>query len=277
MKTIYNRLKASLLITLLVAAFCSCTKVTELKVKGGNSVQIVIEGNITNTVGAQYVKVSYSIPADETSAPPPVSNAIVTVVDGENKSYAFYESEVAGTYKLNELKTTPGETYTLKVQVNGKTYTASSTMPKINVAVDTMEIVRVDAGKTSYRAMNTFFKDPGDSNNQYRFVMTVNDVKIKTIFVMNNDLIRGKYAYDVLLPYDAILKIGDDVVVDMQCIDKQNYNYWYSLSQQQSSTISALDNSSKSVNPISNFDNNALGYFSAHTSNLKKYKIYGAK
>jgi hypothetical protein len=140
-----------------------------------------------------------------------------------------------------------------------------------------MSISRGDIGKDSYRVVNTFFYDPANPNNQYRFVMTVNGVKSKTIFVMNNELVQGKYAYMILVPYDIVLKLGDVLSVEMQCIDKKNYNYWYTLSQQQSSAVLALDNSSKSVNPISNFDNGALGYFSAHTSHSKKYIIYGSK
>jgi hypothetical protein len=276
MKMFNNHTRSLSLISLCAIAFCSCEKVVDLKSVGDASAQIVIEGNITNIDSAQYVHVSYSVSASATTAPPPVTDAVVTVTDEENETYNFVQS-APGTYMLKSIITKPGETYTLHVQEGGKIYTASSQMPAINVKIDTMSISRVDVGSTSYRAVNTFFYDPGISNNQYRFVMTVNGVQMKTIFVMNNDLVKGKYAYDVLFPYDVVLKVGDVVWVELQCIDKVNYNYWYSLSQQQSSAALPLDNSSKSVNPVSNFNNNALGYFSAHTSNSKKYVIYGPK
>lgn len=276
MKTLCNCRKAYGIAIAFVIC-CSCKKVTDLKVKQDSSPQIVIEGNISSISGPQYVKISYSIPADDTIAPPSVSKAIVLVTDEENNKYLFNETNTPGVYMNGDIKTKPGENYTLKVQANGQTYTAASRMPGINVKIDTMSIIRADVGSVSYRAVNIYFNDPPNPGNQYRFVMTINDVVSKTISVMNNSLVQGNYACNVFFPYDVALKIGDVIVVELQCIDKAAYDYWYTLSQQQSSIYATLDNSSKSVNPPSNFDNNALGYFSAHTSNSMKYKIYGEK
>jgi len=47
----------------------------------------------------------------------------------------------------------------------------------------------------------------------------------------------------------------------MQCIDKNVYEYWYSLDQ--SSTGSSQ--SAAPGNPVSNMQGGALGYFSANT------------
>lgn len=277
MKTSYKSILILWLISLCVFTLYSCEKTTGITVIGSPAIKIVIEGNLTNAIDSpQYVKLSYSLSAADTVVPLPVTDAIVTVIDASNNTYNFVQ-QAEGTYSIKSLKTNRGENYTMQVKVGDKVYTATSQMPKNDVQIDTMSISRVDIGNNSYRAVNTFFYDPANPNNQYRFIMTVNGVKSKTIFVMNNELVQGKYAYMILVPYDIVLKVGDVLSTEIQCIDKKNYNYWYTLSQQQSSAILALDNSSKSVNPISNFDNGALGYFSAHTSHSKKYLIYGAK
>jgi hypothetical protein len=49
----------------------------------------------------------------------------------------------------------------------------------------------------------------------------------------------------------------DSVTIEMHCIDKPVYDYYYSLGNR--------DNSATPANPVSNIVGGALGYFSAHT------------
>ncbi len=53
----------------------------------------------------------------------------------------------------------------------------------------------------------------------------------------------------------------DTVMVEMRCIDKAVYDYFYSLDQ----ISSTNGNSATPANPVSNILGGALGYFSAHT------------
>src|SRR5258708_12937055 len=55
-----------------------------------------------------------------------------------------------------------------------------------------------------------------------------------------------------------------NVSVDMQCIDKNMYKYWYSMDQS-----STGDGGTTAANPVTNVVGGALGYFSAHTSQTK--------
>ena len=62
---------------------------------------------------------------------------------------------------------------------------------------------------------------------------------------------------------DVDIYAKDTVTVEMQCIDRPVYNYWFTLSQQQG------DNPGGAVapsNPPTNFTPATLGYFSAHTT-----------
>jgi len=61
------------------------------------------------------------------------------------------------------------------------------------------------------------------------------------------------------------INTGDVVKVDMECVDKNVYEYWYSLDQ--GSTGSSQ--SAAPGNPVSNMQGGALGYFSANTLQTK--------
>jgi hypothetical protein len=55
---------------------------------------------------------------------------------------------------------------------------------------------------------------------------------------------------------DDVLHDGDQLHIEVRSIDKNVYNYLYSLQ--------IMDNTT--TNPIANFTNGALGYFSAYSS-----------
>ncbi|MNY17369.1 hypothetical protein D3C86_1506870 [compost metagenome] len=66
------------------------------------------------------------------------------------------------------------------------------------------------------------------------------------------------------------VKTGDKVEIEMQCIDKNIFNYWYTLSQQ---SQNGPGGGTIPGNPPSNISNNALGYFSAHTVDKKEMVV----
>jgi hypothetical protein len=67
------------------------------------------------------------------------------------------------------------------------------------------------------------------------------------------------------------LQSGDTLEVKMYCVDKNIYNYFFSLGQ---ITGNNSFNSASPANPNSNLSNGALGYFSAHTVARQKLLVY---
>ncbi|HXB10980.1 MAG TPA: DUF4249 domain-containing protein, partial [Bacteroidia bacterium] len=69
------------------------------------------------------------------------------------------------------------------------------------------------------------------------------------------------------LRQDTSLAKGDSVRIEMQCMDKPSYQFL--------STFYVASGSSyiTPANPTSAFTNNALGYFSAHTSRFRALKV----
>jgi hypothetical protein len=97
--------------------------------------------------------------------------------------------------------------------------------------------------------------------------MVLNDKKVGQIFSDSDFFTDGKYVKrDLFLSgyEDLEIESGDQVVVEMQCIDEQIYTYWRSLEQQYAS--GNPNDVTTPANPPTNWSNRALGYFSAHTT-----------
>ncbi|MFY7899139.1 MAG: DUF4249 family protein, partial [Chitinophagaceae bacterium] len=122
-----------LLITSIVLFSClyfGCTKVVQVNVKNAPK-QIVIQGNITNTNGPYFVTINETVNYAADNIYPPVSGAIVTIADETSGTVETLKEQSAGVYATNIIQGKETHVYKLTVTVNGKTYTAIATMPKL--------------------------------------------------------------------------------------------------------------------------------------------------
>jgi hypothetical protein len=256
-----TRLKYYTGLLLMAVVVLSCKKVINLDL-GNDSGKLVIEGNITDRVGQQYVKLSRNVPFTSTNTYPPVTGATVTIDNNQGRVAQFKEGP-AGTYILDSAYATAGRTYTLSVTTGGQTYKASSTMPD-DVVMDSITTSKnILDKKDNKRMMTVYFNDPAGVKNQYRFVMYVNGVQVKTIFAFDDQFIDGKYVTLDLQQNETDIFPGDTVRIEMQSIDRPVYTYWFTLEQQQGNNPGGAVAPS---NPPTNITPATLGYFSAHTT-----------
>src|ERR1700744_6554734 len=125
MKMICLKYYTGLLLLLILAT--SCKKVIDIDLRNQTG-ELVIEANYTNVIGPQVVTLSRNVPFTSTNTYPPVTGATVTMENHHGTITTFTEGP-AGYYSVNPLGGIYGRTYTLSVVVDGKTYTADSTMP----------------------------------------------------------------------------------------------------------------------------------------------------
>jgi len=255
------RLKYYTGLLLIGVVVLSCKKVINLDL-GNDSGKLVIEGNITDRVGLQYVKLSRNVPFTSTNTYPPVTGATVTIDNNQGRVAQFKEG-AAGTYVLDSAYATAGRTYTLSVTTGGQTYKASSTMPDYVVMDSITTSNNILDKKDNKRMMTVYFTDPAGVKNQYRFVMYVNGVQVKTIFAFDDQFIDGKHVTLDLPQNETDIFPGDTVRIEMQCIDRPVYTYWFTLEQQQGNNPGGAVAPS---NPPTNITPATLGYFSAHTT-----------
>ncbi len=257
-------------IVFMTLGLSSCEKVIDVKLNTSAS-KLVIEGTITDQAVQQVITLSESVPYTNSNTYPAVTGATVTVTDDNNHSWLFTETK-PGTYTSSSLKGETGRTYNMNVNANNSTYNASSTMQPL-VHLDSLSIKVITFGGDDFKAVEVHYKDPSAVVNQYRWVLKVNGVQIKVVYADNDRLSNGNDVTNVLFYSDddnEKLKAGDTVDVEMQCIDKNVFNYWFTLSQQ---SQNGPGGGVTPGNPPSNINNSALGYFSAHTTETKRIVV----
>jgi len=251
----------------------ACKKTVTLKL---NTVpaQIVIEGEITDQPGPYTVSISQTVGFYEDNTFPPVSGASVIMSDNTN-GITDSLTEVApgtGIYRTHEMGGVAGHTYTLSVTSQQKNYTATSTMP-MSVPLDSISFSQLSGFGNKQIDAIANFQDPAGVKNYYQFVEFVNGAQItKDIFVFSDRLSDGRYINETLYNDTTYLFQGDEVKVNMYCIDENVYNYFYQLIQ--SGGTGAFSTTASPANPTSNISNGSLGYFSAHTVSSKTAVVY---
>lgn len=245
-----------------VLTFAACESVINVDLKNAKPA-IVIEANVTDRVEPQIVIISQTKSFNQDNSIVPISQATVSVFDEHGNHHQFNEI-VPGKYVSEPFAGVSGIKYTIQVKVNGTLYTASSEMPQ-KVKLDSLNLTELSFFNSTKKYVQVHYKDPGGVPNQYNYVLYVND-EIRNAYYVDNDRFNdGKNVTNTIFNADPELKKGDRIMVDFQCIDEPIYRYFFALSQ----IAGNGGPPTAPANPDSNFDNGALGYFSAHTSQKK--------
>ena len=244
------------------AMLFSCTKVINVKIND-SSKKYVIEGVITDRAGDCQVKISQTKNFSESNTFPGISGATVTITDNSGATTTLSEA-AQGTYIAPSLAGISGKTYSLRIQVAGQTFTATSTLPP-KVSLDTLYMTRDNVFGSFFYLANIAIKDPAGPGNCYQCIESVNGKRLKQIFVTNDDyfdnnVIVSKLYLDPSVD-DITIKAGDIISMDAMCIDPLIYKYWFSLQQ----GATGANQSAAPANPVTNISGGSLGYFSAQT------------
>ena len=174
---------------LLVILCASCSKVIDVKLDDSVS-QVIIEGEVTNNRGPYTVNVTESVNFDDRNNIPGRDDAAVVINDLTSNKSEKLISKGNGTYQTANLLGVAGHTYQLMVTLEGKVYTASSTIPLTAVRLE-----RIYAKKFALDNDKVFmvpvFKDPAGKGNYYRIRQWINDVAIKGTFTISDDASDG--------------------------------------------------------------------------------------
>jgi hypothetical protein len=246
-----------------VITLSSCEKEIELDLNSSNS-KYVIEGEMPQNELAT-VKITNTVNFSDLNNFPIVKGAIVTITDEIGTTEQLIETST-GIYKTQKLKGGEGKTYTLSVKADGNTFTAKSTMPKA------VKLTGLKISLSSFAPPGAFssdnyivfpqFIDPPQLGNSYRFIQTRNGELDKSIIIANDNIGNGQPNSRFIFSQNFDIKLGDEVTVEMRCIDVPVYDYFFSLNSIQGNGPGGGTTPS---NPVSNISGGALGYFSAFT------------
>jgi len=256
-----------------VLILCACQKVVTLNLDNAPP-QLVIEGNVTDGPAPDTVKIMRSVNFYADNNYPAVSGATVSISDNTGVTDVLTEFS-PGIYITHTLKGTPGNTYSLAVTVSDTTYTAVSTMPQ-PVTFDSVTFTTNSAFRKGQITPQVNFQDPPGITNYYRFQEHINGAPFtKDIFVFDDRLSDGRYIQWNLRMDSAYLNNGDLLQVDMYCVDKNDYTYFFQLDRSGGGGRGgAFDTNASPANPSTNISNGAYGYFSAHTVRSKTVAVY---
>jgi hypothetical protein len=252
--------KITSILAILVFGLSGCEKVIDLDLDTTAPV-IVVDGQVTNSsIVGSFVKLSYTNSVKSDNSILPLSGATVTIREDNGTVYSL--PEVAdGVYRNAGLVGITGKTYHLKVVANGITLTASSTMP-LMVNFDSLVVEDFPNFGKTVKVVTPFYNDPRGLGNNYHLSMFKNGMLIKEVFAFDDVFIDGKKVTFPLIytREEDEFKKGDLIEVVMNCIDYDNYKYWFSFSQSSSGNPQAVPD-----NPVSNIKGNAIGVFGANT------------
>jgi len=257
-------------ILFILLAFSACEKVIEFDLKASEEA-LVIEATITNNKLPFTVLVSKTTPYFGTKKSNPVSGAKVSARSDKGKVRYFVETS-PGVYEFDNIIALPGYWYIIDVEYDGITYSARSFM---NEPVPISEVgISYFNGygifESGYK-VNTYIRDPENIENYYRLKYYVNGKPIndtEDISLYSDHLFDGKSIG--LSQRSKVFKKTDTVIIELQSIDKAAYDYFSTL---ENIAWTDIQQSATPANPISNFNNGALGYFSAYTFEQKTIVI----
>lgn len=247
-----------------MVGFTSCRKVIDVDLNESNPA-IVIEAELDGNDSIVRVKVSQTSSYFDTLTSPLIDNAVVAITDGLGNTTVI-PSIGNGEYELAYTPTV-GSTYQLSVTFDGTTYTASSTMHEA-VQQDSLGVVFFPPGPFSGSNGSYIpyvrFQDPENDINYFEIIMSKNGKKkdkLRDLNLQDDALTNGNFVERPL--FSVSFDLGDTIGMELRSIDENVYKYL-----NQALGLLNSENSSAPGNPESNWDNGALGYFSAFRSSF---------
>lgn len=238
----------------------SCQKVIDVDLNEANQT-IVIEGNYTGEDSTVRVSVTLTSSYFNNDPSPTVDNAVVTITD-QNGATTVIPSIGNGLYELTGYAPDYGTRYTLSVVSDGQTYNAGCLMPA-PVQLDPITYQYLDGffGADPGYVSILNFQDPANTTDFYQIVITENQTsfdRIDQIQTQDDALTNGNYIQRPLFLSD-LSQLGDTISYEFRTVDEVIFDYTF-----QAADIAGGSNSAAPGNPITNWDNGALGYFNAY-------------
>jgi hypothetical protein len=250
-----------LLVLAVLFIFLSCEKVVQIPLNEAEP-QIVVEAVGKGLVGQSYVLLSKTLSSyDASSGLEKLSGALVEVSDNSGGNFIFEEDPAEdGRYIHPTFEVLPNTNYNLNVTYEGLALYAESrsrTKPQIDSFFVFQNIggPGQDPNDTTNVLIYTVSDNP-DEKNYYRFVLWVNGVKEKIIFIETDDLGNGE---QYTSPFFGIsFDSNDSVYAELWSMNKQNYDYFSALN----TNLNQSPFSAAPSDPPSNIEN-GIGYFGA--------------
>lgn len=244
----------------------SCEKVIDVDLKDA-SPELVIEAVILEGENDFTVKVSRTAPYFDNTPAEKIDNAKVSLkFNGETIDVP---NVGRGEY-ITPLNAKVNTAFLLEVEVDGKSYSATTTLIE-KVAIDNVYYEYEEAFGPREAGYTVYVKysDPSNSTNFYRLTHFLNGEyqnTSKDLQVFDDSKTNGN---QVKTPIRGkTFEKGDVIELQLIHFDEASYDYFNSLGDIINTGGGPNGGSAAPGNPLSNWSNNALGYFSAYSMDI---------
>ena len=258
-------LKNIFFIAFAIMTLASCEDIIELDLENAEP-KIVIDATVDATTQTALVILTKSNGFYDDINLDFVNDATVnlTLADGSNVNLPMVQDGIYGTFGLN---ISEGDDLILTViDVENNEYKATETVPH-DIAIDSLQIIPTDnagpgssgpfgGGDVQYYQIFTHWQDVENEESFYRIRASVNDTLQTSLITLSDDINRNGDVFSQ--PVFQTFEEGDTVTIQLLSLDEGSFRYFSDLSNVQGQGF----NSTTPYNPKSNFDNEALGYFS---------------
>jgi hypothetical protein len=246
--------------------------------------KLVIEAQVTNRVGYQYVKLTRTADFYQTGKTPRVTNAQVIVRDDLGNTFTFVHNprshaDSAGIYiPQNRFAGEIGRTYTLRVDSEGETYTAQDKMVSVipidsltqQISEDQEEDPDIE-GKIYELLM--FAREPQNEDNFYLFKFFRNDSLVfdndTDIYFTDDEFLAEKIDGVATPVYYGLNDLGR---VEVFSLSRVGYIYysdlWSLLNNDGGGMFGPIPSS-----PRTNISNGAVGFFQVSAINSMEMRV----
>lgn len=279
-----NKINCYFVIIVLLALLPACTEEIDMDLKSGGP-KLIVDGILTDRYADHFVTLSVSSDFFNNEPNPAVSNANVTLSDGELEISLDEIGGSPGVYLIpKSYRGIYGKTYTLRisgvdVDADGveESYEASNTLKPVT-DIDGVGLKwSTDQGVKTWEVL-LYAKEPEETVNFYAFVVYVNGELItpkiseteciKDKFFNGNN-VDGAWVQSVEEEdsdgevTDHVLKLGDWVKLEMQEI---NEDYYYFIDAVHLETgIQVPLFSGPPANVPTNVSNGGVGFFRTYS------------
>jgi len=249
----------------------SCTEPIDLNLNTGDNQKLVVDAWLRNADRPQVINLSISTDYFDEETPTEATGAIITV-SSERKTYTFTETE-AGTYIMDQrFDGKPGETFTLNVDYQSKTYTATQQMNRIAELTDIDYVLYAEYEEENVNPNNPDNLDEWDVYATFQEPIGTGDYYYFGSFEKSkgpqSNLTLGEYYEDSLLDGAFIeseyvtygfYEPGDTIITQMFSISEEVHDYLIAIDQQTDFRGFIFD--APPANVPTNISNDGKGFF----------------
>ncbi len=258
---------------LFIPLVMGCEEVININLKNMEP-RLVIEGVISDQPEQSWFAISKTTDYFRPNDFPMISGAFITVTDDIGHVDTFTEAQ-PGIYFAPDMLGQIGRTYNASVTIDSITYRATSYIPT-PITIDSVRTEYQEGGgfgseeDEGYR-LYVNFTDPPNVSNFGRLRITVNDSLLPDYYLYDDDFTDGnpiEYNY-----FNQVFQVGDSLTIEYISMDSIVYDYFRTLVNVVAYEEGNGNEPVAPANPLSNWDNDALGYFGAFSVNSRTFIV----